>query len=440
MSGHKFSALMFVVFSGCLPAITYADYALHMYLGDFGHSGAAKTTSQDNASAAFNNPAALPALADQQLSFDAQYFMSSASFTNQGSTDAISQPLTGSNGGDPGSNTLVPGLYYSYRLSDRFGLGLTINAPFGLETEWDSSTWVGRYQSVKTGIQTLNINPALGYKIDETWSIGGGISFQEAKAELSSAIDFGAVCFALLDPTTCAGIGLPAPQAADGFLKLEGEDTGIGYHLGLLYQTAKTRIGVTYRSQINYTLEGDADFTTPAQAAAFAPAFTDTQGSVDLTLPEVASIGIAHHPSDQWAVFADATWTRWSRIKEYHIRFANPAQPDQILPRNWKDTWRLAVGADYKLNPQWMLQGGLAYAQSAIPDETFDPSIPTSDAYWLNLGTKYQASNSVTLSFGIAHIFFDARTINYTGSYSETVRGTVDPELNVLNARLDLKL
>lgn len=424
---------------GLLATTSRADYALHMYIGDFNHSGAAKTVVS-NATAAFNNPALLPNIESPTFSVDAQYYISSVKFTNQGSSDAISQPLTGDNGGDPGSNTLVPGFYFAYPLSANLAAGITVNTPFGLSTEWDSSSWVGRYQSIKAGIETININPAIGYKLSDAWSIGAGISVQEAKAELFSAIDFGAVCFQLLDPTTCAGFGIPAPQSADGTLRIKGDDWGLGYHLGIHYTAGSAFFGITYHSAIDYALHGDADFDNPAQAAIFAPAFTDTTARVDITLPEVLSLGFGYTVSGNVKLYADATWTRWSRIKEYRIQFDNPAQPEQVMPRNWEDTWRLAIGADYKLNQRWLLQGGIAYAQSAIPDSTYDPNIPTTDAYWLNIGALYKMTEDSNLNIGLAHIFFEDRTINYTGSYGETVRGDVDSSLDVFGVRLDIKI
>lgn len=426
-----------------LPFPAYADFGLQMYIGDLNHSGAGKTALTDNATTVFNNPAGMSYLSKQHWSIDSQYYMSSAHFTDTGSTDAIGAPMTGDNGGDPGMNTFVPGLYYSYQFNEQWTLGAAINAPFGLKTEWDTDTWVGRYQSVSIGIETINYNPTVSYRINDTWSVGGGVSVQRAEANFKNAIDFGAVCFSLLmNPTTCAGLGIPAPQSADGTIDLDGHDWGVGFNLGLMYRSRDTTIGVTYRSAIDYTLEGTADFTVPASAAAFAtlvdPAFTDTTASVDLTLPEVVAIGLSHQFNPDWAMMVDLTWTRWSRINEYRIQFSNPAQPDLVIPRNWEDTLRIALGADYRVNGKWRIQGGVAYAPSAIPDEYYDPTIPTTDAYWINLGTNYQASSSFNMSIGLAHIIFqDSRTIDYTGSYGDTVRGTMHPDLNVIGATLN---
>lgn len=420
------------------PFAAHADYGLHMYIGDLNHSGAGKSTLSDNATTVFNNPAGMSYLANQQWSLEGQYYMPTAHFTDTGSTDAIGAPMTGDNGGDPGVDTFVPGLYYSYQINEQWTVGAAINVPFGLKTEWDSDTWVGRYQSVEIGIETINYNPTVSYRINKSWSVGAGVSVQRAEANFKNAIDFGAVCFDLLGPTACGGLGIPAPQSTDGSIDLDGHDWGVGFNLGVMYRAHDTTIGVTYRSSIDYTLEGTADFTVPPPAAVFAPAFTGTAGSVDLTLPEVVSIGLSHQFTPDWSMMVDLTWTKWSQIKEYRIQFANPAQPDLVIPRNWEDTLRVAVGGDYRVNAKWHIQGGVAYAPSAIPDEYYDPTIPTTDAYWINLGANYQATSTFNLSVGLAHIIFqDSRSIDYTGTYGDTVRGIVSPDLNVIGATLN---
>ena len=36
----------------------------------------------------------------------------------------------------------------------------------------------------------------------------------------------------------------------------------------------------------------------------------------------------------------------------------------QNIPYNWRNTWRIGAGANYKLNEAWMMKGGIAYDQT----------------------------------------------------------------------------
>lgn len=425
---------LLILFSLLAPQLGWADFALHMYQGDSFRSGAGKTSTADNAAVSFNNPAALGELPAHSVLIEGHYFDTSVTFSDAGSTDGIGSPLTGGEGGDGGVNQFVPGFYYADKLDSRWSYGVALNVPFGLSVKWPDN-WIGRYHVTETGIETINVNPAFAYRINDHVAIGVGLSAQYASAELSNAIDFGAVCFAQLGPATCAGLGM-TPQNADGKVKVNGNDWGYGYNLGLFIKSEKTTFGLSYRSKIDYKLQGTADFTIPAQAVVFNPAFTDTQVSVPLTLPEVFSAGLTYTLTEDVQLSADATWTRWSRIKSFDFTFENPAQPGLSVARNWKDTWRYALGLQYLKDKHWTFQGGIAYVDSAIPDDTLDPAIPISDAWWFSAGVLYSLTDQFTIGAGINHIKFVDRMMNRTSPYGDTVQGTLSPSLDVFSLRL----
>ena len=65
---------------------------------------------------------------------------------------------TGGNGGDAGKLGVVPNLYASLQLNEKWFIGLGIGAPFGLMTKYDEG-WAGQYHSNKFDIKTINVNP-----------------------------------------------------------------------------------------------------------------------------------------------------------------------------------------------------------------------------------------------------------------------------------------
>ena len=425
-----------LIFSLCYGPICLAQFSLAPYIGDVNRSRAGGAAVAEDATTVFTNPAGLSKLSGQQWVFESKTYISSSKFENQGSVDLLGNPTSGENGGDGGATTFVPGIYYSNNLTKNWTFGLGINTPFGLSTNYDRS-WVGRYTAVMSGIKTLNINPSFGLQVNQSWSVGMGVSVQNAEAELSSAIDFGAVCLAALDPTTCATLGMPSPQSADGFAQIKGDDWSTGYNFGILWAHDKSSIGVSYRSKIDHTLKGNVDFTIPAQAAVFNPVFTDTNVETPITLPEIISMSIYHNWTTRFAIMADITFTRWSRIKQFEFDFENPAQPDQTIAKEWQDTTRYALGFDYNISPTWDAQWGIAYEQSAIPDKTYDPSIPVSDAIWLNAGTKFYYSKNLSIDFGLVHIIFQERDVNISGQFGETFTGKTSTELDIINAQIN---
>jgi long-chain fatty acid transport protein len=93
----------------------------------------------------------------------------------------------------------------AFRNVSEFGLALT--APFGLNLQYDSD-WIGRYQAIKSGIETININPNAAYRASSWLSVGGGPAIQHVHTELTNAINSTAVV-RLANPLLPAGVALP---------------------------------------------------------------------------------------------------------------------------------------------------------------------------------------------------------------------------------------
>ena len=130
---------------------------------------------------------------------------------------------------DGGTLGLVPNLYFTMDLTEKLKYGFAITAPFGLATDYDRD-WVGRYQAKESELVTVNINPSLAYKVNDSFSVGVGVSAEYAEATLSQAV--------------IAGIGVP-----DGFVEVKGDDWGYGFFdQSLPLLTAASRTGSRSRT------------------------------------------------------------------------------------------------------------------------------------------------------------------------------------------------
>jgi long-chain fatty acid transport protein len=132
-----------------------------------GNAFAGAATSAEDPSVMYYNPAAMTLVKGRQSTLGLHYIHPKASFTNQGSklpSIVGGGALTGPN--DNGGQTgYVPNLYYLQHLNPDVVIGLGINAPFGLSTEYDAN-WVGRYHAVKSDLKTININPSIAWRLD----------------------------------------------------------------------------------------------------------------------------------------------------------------------------------------------------------------------------------------------------------------------------------
>jgi long-chain fatty acid transport protein len=381
----------------------------------------------EDASTIFYNPAGLTRLSGSQVIGGGHLIVPSAKFHNEGSTHRTGALLRGDDGGDAGKAALVPNLYFSARLTDRTVIGLGINAPFGLETEYNSG-WVGRYHAVKSDLMTININPSIAHKLSDQLSFGLGFSVQYAKATLSNAIDFGAA--------------LGNPQGADGFVKLSGDNWGFGFNLGLLYEfTPQTRAGIAYRSEVKQKLKGDAEFSGVPAPIAAGPAFKNGAITATIDLPASVSAGFVHQFNPQWTAMADITWTQWDSFNELRITFSNPAQADSVVTTNWRNNYRYSLGVQYSPDTRWTLKTGIAYDHTPIRAAEFrTPRIPDNSRFWTALGAKYRVSDKVNFDAGYAHLFVKDPTVNKTATGEDASRGALrgywDANVNIASIQL----
>ena len=403
----------------------------------------------EDASTIFFNPAGMTKLKGRHQIVGALHAIApNASFSDSGSLSRDfgpptgSVPLFGSDGLNGGTTGIVPNLYYAGRIGDSLSIGLGINAPFGLKTEYPEK-WKGRYHAVTSDLRTIDINPAIAWQVNDMLSVGAGVSARYTDVELSNALDMGTVCFGLeatgsLPAGTCTAAGA-MPMASDGFQVLTGDDWGFGFNLGVLIEPRPgSRIGLAYRSNVKHTLKGDVDFTVPANLQpVLGGVFADSGASADLDLPETLSVSGYHEVNDKLALLADVTWTRWSRFDELRVRF-DGGLADSAQPADWKNVFRYSLGLNYRAHPEWMFRGGLAYDEEPIRNaELRTPRIPGNDRKWVSLGLSHTPNDRLRLDLGYSHLFVDRTPIDNTeGTTGHTLTGTYRNSVDIFSAQV----
>lgn len=380
---------------------------------EVGRSVAGASASSDGLGSMFFNAASITKYEGTQGAAALHIIIPSAEFSGSVSAPVYAAPISG--GGKTDEHGLVPNLYLVTDINDKMKFGLGINAPFGLVTEYDAN-WVGRYHAIRSDLKTININPTLGYRVNDRLSLGFGISAMYAEVELTQAVDNVLVCLGQGIPAVaCTAGGTISPGGgSDGTAVLEGDDWGFGFNLGLQYDLDDaTTLGLAYRSQVKQEFEGTAtqNITLPGFGAVTNVQFI----SADLTLPDNLSFGLSHRFSDRWTVLADVAWTNWSEFDE--LRAINSTTGAVVLqqPENWDDSWRYSLGLEYQPANAWTWRAGVAFDETPIPSaELRTPRIPGEDRTWLSFGFSYQASDAMSLDFAYAHLFVDDARINNT--------------------------
>jgi len=179
-------------------------------LSGLGRAFAGAGVAGDDLSDMFYNPGGMFLVEGTQFQAGTTLLDISGVFSNEGSTQRLftgagfaTVPARGINS-DGGDVAIVPHMYYTRDLTDNMKFGLSISAPFGLKTEYDSN-WVGRYHALTSELKTVDINPSVAWQINDSVSVGVGLSIQQADATLSRAVFQGPGNWPQLPLQDCTG-------------------------------------------------------------------------------------------------------------------------------------------------------------------------------------------------------------------------------------------
>lgn len=410
------------------PAAAAGFALLEQSASRLGTAFSGTAAAADDASTLYYNPAGLLRLPQAEALVSLSGVNIGSEFDNRNSQPALGQPL-GSEGGDAGGWNAVPSAYLALPFNPDLAFGVALNAPFGLKLEYDAD-WMGRFHALDSQIETYNLNPAVAWRVNDRLSFGIGANYQRIQAELTNAVNYTAAVGQGLQQLVAAGQlspdAVPSLLAAnaglEGHARVRGDDSAWGYNLGMLFSfSPDTRVGLSYRSAIDYQLRGTVVFTAPATsdqtgaaivAAAAAPGGALASGpvSVDLKLPDSAIASLAHRMG-RIELLADVAWTGWSNIQELRV-VRDSGATVSVTPEHWRDTWRYALGGTYELNDRWKLRAGVAYDETPVPDATRTARLPDGDRKWLAVGAQWKVAADTVVDAGYAHLFTDDVSMN----------------------------
>lgn len=382
--------------AACVGAMVTSANAAGFYIQEqsvrgLGSAFSGSTTTLNDASTIYFNPAGMTKLQGLQLQGGVNVIMPNSDVKNAGTTSGPSggRPLGGPSD-NPYSPTPVPNGYASYQITDSFWAGIGLSAPFGLGSNYDDG-WFGRFNSTKTELQVLTISPTIAYKINDQLSIGAGVDIGRASADLRNAVILGG--------------------GVEGKSQLKGDDWGFGYTVGMQYKPIpSTTLGINYKSEAHYNLDG---FIEVRNASGFVvgPGTISTPGSAKLNTPDIATFGIAHELNDQWTLQAQATWFGWNNFGAI-ATVRNNGTVATSVQQNYQNTWAFAAGAEYKANDRWTWRGGVQFDETPTTNEFRTSRTPDGDRTWVSLGGTYAINDKLDLDFAGTYIQVEDGTIN----------------------------
>jgi len=301
----------------------------------------------------------------------------------------------------------VPQAYVVYKNNDwPVILGLAINAPFGLSTDWTSSgapfsSWTAGPASVTfSALEAVHVNPNVIYRINDHWAVAAGVAYYNAySVNLDNAL-----------------------------VQIEGDGDGWGGNAALYYHREDFNFGVSYRSKVKLDIKGTATGGSNLALIGQPGLVGVTSGATtDISLPGLVAVG-ASQRWGEWLLSAEVDWVNWSVFDSIDIAFATSPLNGVTgtagsIPENWDDTVAFRLGVQWAYLPNMRARAGYTYDPTPITDTDFSPRLPGNDRQLFTIGHGMDLmGGKATIDLAYVFVLLDDRTQTasagpYNGQY-----------------------
>jgi long-chain fatty acid transport protein len=324
----------------------------------------------------------------------------------------------------------VPHGFFQWGITNRLAVGVGTYIPYGLAIEWPQD-FSGRFLSYESELTSAYVQPSVAYALSDRVSVGGGVTFVGiGSIDLRRREDLASVPLGLVPGATFETLVDRGTDFADTALSASGA-TGVGVNLGISAQVSgPVRVGARYLSKVTLDYEGDVTFTPVGGSIRVTkpnpfglpvgtpldPFVTQVQAALrpqtaqtELTMPAQFVVGVSVDATDRLALMGDYQWIGWSVFDTVALDFSLPLPPDEQLVQNYGDTSAVLLGAEYELQPELRLRGGVFWHQAAAPDETVTPLLPEAPRSHLSAGFGWQLHRRLTIDVAYQYIRHEDR-------------------------------
>jgi long-chain fatty acid transport protein len=331
----------------------------------------------DNPSAIFYNPAGITQLEGAQVRLG-NYAVT---------LDVEYRPDSGGSFGNKERVINVPNFYYTWSPANApISLGLGVDAPFGLSTEYDDNI-PSRNKNKKAKLVVVAFAPVVAWQLTPALSIGAGPTINYGEAQ------------------DVRGIAVPG----DGF-QFRGDGAAYGFNVGILWKPLPQHsFGLTYHGALDFEFSGHSQITLkPFPGSNRKLRLPREDASLSVHLPQFIVAGYSFRPTPAWNLEVNVDWTDWDSLNSAPLKqqFSAPGG----LDFNYESGFIYEVGATRTFSNGFRVSAGYAYAENNAPSSTFTPGIPDNDRHVLSAGIGGRGVHW-DWDFGYQYSVSDFRTI-----------------------------
>ena len=390
------TTLLLAATSAFAGGIYLSEYGTPVSLGT---AGSANVVNNKSADAVYTNPAGMTGIKEDVILSGLQVLIPQVRF------DSDIAEAGGSDGGNAADPVAIPSLFVVKKLPNDFSAGIAITAPLGGGVDYGSN-FVGRYQANRSMLSGLGLSSSVGYKINDQWSVGAGVTAIYTTMDSDVSIKQENI------------IGEPLPDGEISINQIDGWSPQ-GFFSVNWQPTQKVLFGLLYRTKSSVELDGDLSVKGIQN-----PLINEITGNlddikVDLDYAQLIRFGVQYHATDNLTLVADFDWEDWSELGKERIEIGGlPTGPViQHADFKWKDTYHVGAGAIYQLDDGGkFVSGGLGYDSSPVDDKdrTFILPIDEQFKFGVAFGKDSPTREDLSYSIGCSYTWFGDGKVDQT--------------------------
>ena len=340
------------------------------------------SASADSAATAGMNPAGMTRFDSRNMRFELLGFFTDKTFEGQiGDSGPTFTSVDDTTTIIPSANVVMP-------FRDNWWFGFTV---LGSGFSDDYGDWIGRYFIKEYDLIYLSAFPSLATKLTDKLSVAGSLAITYTSYEQVKAVPN------VDDPLQ------------DGQLNIEADGFTLGFSLSTLYEFSdKTRVGLVYRSELDPSLSGDANFsglTPTTEAILEAAGLLNASVDVKSTTPQAINAGIYHEFADTGALTFDVVWSDFSefRLSEIYVNGDQIVESDPI----YDDIFAFSAGYNRPLNDRWRIGVGALYIDDMIEDDNRTITLRLDSAWSVGIGLQWQWTDKRAITASLNYLEMD---------------------------------
>ena len=326
----------------------------------------------------------------------------------------------------------IPSWYLTHQLNDKVWLGIGQFTRFGLGVKYPNE-WPGGANLQSVQLITSSINPNIAYKLNDVFSIAVGAEVLYADMQMRKNMGQNDVMREKLGSAVASapalGFGSVDPDAGD--MNMNGHGFAFGGNIALHAQfNDQWSAGITYRAPMSLKVNGKARWDNPMTAGLTSASLNNldvlpalrhansaqthknkVRGTIHL--PDSFAFAVAYKPTKSLSIEAGATYTLWSRFRDFNIYMKDPVNGWHNSDRHWRNNWAFNISAEWWALDWMALRLGFVFDKSPNNYGNADYMMPSNGRKYYTAGVGFKWDKwTIDLAYMYAH--------NHEQNYSES--------------------